>query len=176
MAASNACNPERGEAAEESGPGQAAPSGSQSIAECLQLIWLRSFCEGHGGGERMMSARDEVVTDGLIDWVEPDQIHWYVARENAGEPLSVIQEKTLDLIRSLASDGLFEVGDLTGEGGRFVAWNIPLDESIQRIRNVYVTNFDDQNTWPWFCWLNLTEKGQQVAEAIEAGAESADGS
>jgi hypothetical protein len=124
-----------------------------------------------------MSARDrdEVLTDGLIDWVELDQIHWYVARENAGTAVSVIQGKTLELIRSLVSDGLFELGDLKGEGARFTAWNIPLDESIQRIRDVYVTNFDDENTWPWFCWLDLTEKGQQVAEAIRAGAKSAEG-
>jgi hypothetical protein len=55
----------------------------------------------------------------------------------------VIQDKTLDLIRSLVSDGMFEVGDLMGEGGRFVAWKTPLNESIQRIRDVYVTKFED---------------------------------
>jgi hypothetical protein len=118
----------------------------------------------------MMSARDEVLTYGLIDWVELDQIHRYVAQENAGEPLSVIREKTLDLIRSLVNDGLFEVGDLKDGGGRFAAWNIPLDESMRRIHDVYVTNFADQNTWRWFCWLDLTEKGQQVAEAIAESA------
>jgi hypothetical protein len=131
---------------------------------------------GHAEGGRVMSARDEILTDGLIDWVELHRIHWRVARENAGEPLSVIQDKTIDLIRSLVSDGLFEVGDLNGKECRFAAWNTPLDESIQRIRDVYVTNFDDQNTWPWFCWLQITDKGLQVAEAIEAGAESAEGS
>jgi hypothetical protein len=128
-------------------------------------VWLGSCGDGYAGGGAVMSARDEVLTYGLIDWVELDQIHRYVAQENAGEPLSVIQEKTLDLIRSLVQDGLFEVGDLKDGSRRFEAWDIPLDESMRRIYNVYVTNFADQNTWPWFCWLDLTEKGQPVAEA-----------
>jgi hypothetical protein len=118
----------------------------------------------------MMSARDEVLTYGLIDWVAFERVHWYVAQENSGDALPVIQGKTLDLIRSLVSDGLFEVWDLKGEGGRFAAWDIPLDESIRSIRDVYVTNFADQNTWRWFCWLDLTEKGQQVAEVIAESA------
>jgi len=46
-----------------------------------------------------MSTRDEVLGWGLIDWVELDRIHWYVARENPGQPLSVIQHKTLELIQ-----------------------------------------------------------------------------
>jgi hypothetical protein len=123
-----------------------------------------------------MSAREEVLRWGLVDWVELDRIHWYVAKENPGKPLSVIQNKTLDLIHSLVSDGMFEVGDLTGQDGRFAAWNTPLDTSIQRIHDVYIAKFDDQNTWPWFCCLAITPKGLQVAEAIEANATTADSS
>jgi hypothetical protein len=116
-----------------------------------------------------MSARDEVLGWGLIDWVELDRIHRYVARENPGQPLSAIQHKTLDLTRSLVCDGMFELGDVQ-QGIGFTAWNTPLDESIQRIRDVYVTSFNEDNTWPWFCWLAITAKALQVAEAIEANA------
>ena len=125
---------------------------------------------GQTAGECLKSAREEVLVRGLIDWVALERVRRRVARENAGEPLSVIQDKTLDLIRSLVSDGIFEVGDLMGEGGRFVAWKTPLDESIQRIRDVYVTKFEDEKEW-WCCWLRLTDKGQQVAEAIEASTD-----
>jgi hypothetical protein len=59
-----------------------------------------------------MSARDEVLGWGLIDWVELDRIHQYVAEENGGQPTSVIQSKTLELIPSHVSDGLFVVGDV----------------------------------------------------------------
>jgi hypothetical protein len=133
------------------------------------------FGDGDTDGEHVMSAREDVLRWGLVDWVELDRIHAYVARENPGQSLSVIQNKTLDLIRSLVSDGMFKLGELN-DNCRFTAWNTPLDESMQRIRDVYVTNFDEQNTWPWFCWLDLTENGQRVAEAIEANAQSAHGS
>jgi hypothetical protein len=122
-----------------------------------------------------MSARDEVLLRGLIDWVALERVHSRVARENSGEPLSVVQDKVLDLIRSLVTDGLFEIGDLRTEDGRFAAWDTPLEESIQRIREVYVNKFDDEPEWWFFCWLDLTEKGQRVAEAIEARRESVPG-
>jgi hypothetical protein len=124
---------------------------------------------------RLMSAREDVLLWGLVDWVELERVHWYVSRTNSGQPLPIIQDKTLDLIWSLVSDGMFEIGELDDDC-RFLAWNTPLDESMRRVRDVYVTNFDDQNTWPWFCWLAITEKGLQVAEAIEASAEHGDGS
>jgi hypothetical protein len=138
-------------------------------------VWVRLFGDGDADGEHVMSAREDVLRWGLVDWVELARIHRFVVTDNPGQPLSVIQNKTLDLIYSLVSDGMFKLGDLNDDC-RFAAWNTPLDESMQRIRDVYVTNFDDQNTWPWFCWLDLTEKGQQVAEAIEANAQSAHGS
>jgi hypothetical protein len=87
----------------------------------------------------MMAAREEVLLRGLIDWVALERIHWIVARENLGETLSLIQEKVLDLIRSLVADGLYVVGDLTTEDHRFGAWDAPLDKSLQRIRDVYTT-------------------------------------
>ena len=71
---------------------------------------------------------------------------------------------------------MFEVGDLNRRDGRFAAWDTPLDESIQRIRHVYVTKFDDEKEWWFYCWLAITEKGLKAAEAIEASGVSADGS
>jgi hypothetical protein len=124
------------------------------------------FGDGDTDGEDVTSAREEVLLRGLIDWVALERVHSRVARENSGEPLSVIQNKTLDLIRSLVSDGLFEVGDLRTGDGRFGAWDTSLDESIQRIREVYVNKFDDEPAWWFVCWLDLTEIGQQVAEAF----------
>jgi hypothetical protein len=120
-----------------------------------------------------MSARDEVLLCGLIDWVALERVHSRVARENAGESLAVIQEKVLDLIRSLVTDGLFELGDLATPNHRFGAWDTPLDESIQRIRDVYVNQFDDEAEWWFVCWLDATEKGLKAAEAIEASQDSA---
>lgn len=112
-----------------------------------------------------MSAREEVLRWGLDDWVELDRVHLCVSQDNAGQPASVIQNKTLELIRSLVSDGMFVVGDVT-RGVGFTRWHTFLDESMQRIRDVYVQNFQDANTWMWCVWLDATEEGEQVARAL----------
>jgi hypothetical protein len=123
-------------------------------------------------GGVVMSARDGVLLRGLIDWVPLSQVHGVVEQEHPGEPLAVIQDKVLDLIRSMVADGLFELGDLATADHRFGAWDAPLDESIQQIRDVYVNQFDDDPAWWFYCWLCPTEKGLKAARAIEASQES----
>jgi hypothetical protein len=119
-----------------------------------------------------VTPRETVLRRGLVDWVALDRIHWDVAQANVGAPLSVIQKKVLELISSLVNEGLFALGDLTGTEGQFAPWDCPIDESIKRIRGVYVDNFDEQNVWPWYCWLDLTEKGARVAYEIERKSQS----
>lgn len=113
-------------------------------------------------------ARESILLRGLVDWVPLDRIHWDVTQENQRAPLSVVQNKTLELIRSLVDEGLAELGDLASEDGEFTAWESSLDESIDRIRSVYVAHFHDENVWPWYAWLNLTEQGDRVAQEIES--------
>jgi hypothetical protein len=118
-----------------------------------------------------VTPRESVLLQGLVDWVALDQVHSDVSRANEGTPLSVVQSKTLELIRSLVGEELFELGGVTAEDG-FIRWNEPLSESIKRIQDVYVSNFDDRNVWPWFCWLNLTDKGERAAQDIESRSQS----
>lgn len=132
------------------------------------------FDDVNAGREHLMSAREEVLLLGLVDWVALSSVHGAVEKENPGEPLAVVQDKVLDLIRSLVTDGLFELGDLATGNGRFGAWDTPLDESIQQIRDVYVNQFDDDPEWWFYCWLSPTENGLKAAEAIEARQDSAD--
>jgi hypothetical protein len=122
-----------------------------------------------------MSTREKVLLRGLVDWVALDRIHWDVSQDNVGASISVIQEKTLELLRSLAADELFRLGDLSGPEGTFTPWAVPLDEAISRIRDVYVSNFSDTNTWPWYCWIDLTDEGEAEAEAIAASAQATEG-
>jgi hypothetical protein len=122
-----------------------------------------------------MSAREEVLLRGLIDWVALERVHSIVAKENQNQPLATIHDKVLNLIRSLVTDGLFEIGGLSTSNGRFRAWDTTLDESIERVRDVYTSKFDDESAWWFSCWLDATEEGLQVAEAIEASRNSVQG-
>ncbi|WP_236055946.1 hypothetical protein [Mycobacterium sp. SM1] len=111
-------------------------------------------------------ASEKILVEGLDDSVDLSQVHWHVARENPSAPLSEVQKKTLETIRSLVEGGLFTLGSMSGEGGRFVAWDTPLDESIKEIHDVYVNQFDDRPQWVWYCWLDLTDKGRQIAQSF----------
>jgi hypothetical protein len=93
-----------------------------------------------------------------------------VTQQNRSASVTEVQEETLQTIRSLVSDGLFELGDLSGEGGSLVAWSGSLDESIQRISDVYVAKYDDPPAWVWFVWTELTDKGERLARALEESA------
>ncbi|WP_123025672.1 hypothetical protein [Mycolicibacterium stellerae] len=112
--------------------------------------------------------REKVLVSALDDWVDLGQIHSYVERANPGASLADIQAETLDLVRTLADEGLFLIGDLTGDGGRFVAWDTSTEASLQRIRGEYVERYDDKDRWPWYSWLDLTAEGDRVAHGVEA--------
>jgi hypothetical protein len=153
-------------------PEAASRSGRGRLARGY-LDTIVQYRDTDGGAE--MSAREEVLLRGLIDWVALERVHWIVARANAGESLAVIQDKVLDLIRSLVTEGLLELGDLATEDNRFRARDITLDESIQRVREVYTTKFQDEPEWWFYCWLDPTEKGLAIAEAIETRREATRG-
>jgi hypothetical protein len=118
----------------------------------------------------MTTARDntrmELLTSGLADWVHLGEIHYQVQQDNPGFTVEQVQRETLDTIRSLVSDGLVEVGDLSGPNGQFASWNTSLDDSIERIAAVYINEFDNETAWLWVFWLDLTDDGRRVAQAI----------
>lgn len=111
--------------------------------------------------------RDEVLLLGLVDWVPLERVHQAVVEADPQRPPAQTQRQTLNLIHDLASEGLFTIGDLTGEGLRFAPWAMTIDQSLPRIRDVYVDGFDNPDHWFWFCWLDLTEAGAAVAQPIE---------
>jgi hypothetical protein len=93
-----------------------------------------------------------------------------VTQQNQAASVSEVQNATLEMIRSLVGEGLVVLGDLSGETGRLVAWSGPLEESMQKISDLYVANYDDPGAWIWSAWLELTHKGEQVARALQVGA------
>jgi hypothetical protein len=103
----------------------------------------------------------------LADWVHLGEIHNQVSKDHPGFTEVEVQRETLDTIRSLVSDGLVEVGNLA-PGGRFAAWDTPLEESLERIAEAYVDKFENVTGWLWVFWLSLTDKGKRVAEALQA--------
>jgi hypothetical protein len=112
-------------------------------------------------------AREKVLLLGLVDWVPLERIHYEVAKANGQASPQQVQSETLHLVDSLVGEGLFVLGELIDSGTRFQPWDISLPASIQRLRDVYVDGYDDPDTWQWFCWLDLTDKGERIALPLE---------
>lgn len=110
----------------------------------------------------------ELLTSGMDDWVHLYEVHSQVAHDNPHATTAEVQRKTLETIRSLVEQGLFDVGDLGGPGGEFAPWTSQLDESIRRIEDAYIGHFDDESAWIWKFWLALTDEGRRAAEALQA--------
>ncbi|ORA12643.1 hypothetical protein BST12_24790 [Mycobacterium angelicum] len=117
--------------------------------------------------EEMLSTREKILVEGLDDWVKVAQVHDYVAFENPSATLSDVQRRTLELIRSMADEGVIALGELKEGGARFVSWDIPVDHAIKRLAAEYVERFDDSTGWPWTLWFAVTDKGKQIAQSCQ---------
>src|ERR1700730_3806141 len=124
----------------------------------------------------MSTAREKVRRELVLDTAAGGelpitQVDYYVKQQNPSASVSDVQNETLDTIRSLAEDGLIVLGAMSGEGGRWEAWDGPLEKSLHRIMDVYVAHYDDRPVWVFSTWLKLTTKGEQVAQALETDTE-----
>jgi len=112
----------------------------------------------------------ELLLDGTADCVDLSMVDSYVTRQNPSASLPEIQNETLAVIRSLVSDGLFVLGAMSGEGGRWEPWDQPLEKSMRKIAEVYLNRYDDPSAWIWYAWMKLTDEGQKAAHALQGGA------
>lgn len=116
----------------------------------------------------MLTAREKIIVEGEHDWVKLHRIHKCVVFENLSASLSEVQQKTLELVRSMAEEGVISLGELKDHGARFMRWDIPIDEGIQRLAAEYIDRFDDRTGWPWTLWVAVTDKGKRLAHTYES--------
>src|ERR1700753_1097214 len=88
--------------------------------------------------------RNELLTDGLSGDGDLGGVDSQVSRHNPSASVSEVQHESLEVIRALVSEGLFKLGDLSGDGGTLLVWSSSLDESLQKISDAYVTHHDDK--------------------------------
>jgi hypothetical protein len=122
----------------------------------------------------MTTAREKVRIELVLDIAAGGelpitQVDYYVKQQYPSASVSDVQNETLATIRSLADDGLIVLGAMSGEGGRWEAWDGPLDKSIQKISDMYVTHYDDPPAWVFSAWMKLTDEGERVAHALAGG-------
>ena len=112
--------------------------------------------------------RDNLLLKGLGRPVALNAIDWKIKQQNPSASDTQVQKETLETIRTLVDDGLFRLGDVNKF--RFVASKRPLDRSLHKISHRYVGHYDDPKRWMFSAWMNLTDKGQQLALSLEERA------
>jgi hypothetical protein len=115
--------------------------------------------------------RQELLNAGLIDWVSLSEVNSEAALLCPDLPKPQRQEIALNTMRSLVSEGLFAAGNLDTEVGRFAPFDEPLDQTMARIRDVYVDRYDETIEWAFRFWFDLTDEGTEAAMATESGRE-----
>jgi hypothetical protein len=113
------------------------------------------------------NVRNGLLLDSLGRPMDLNGVDWHVRRQNPSASPSEVQNETLEVIRSLVSEELFRLGALSEEGEWFVAWGHSLDHSMHKISHVYVRHYDDPERWMFSAWMELTDKGEQLARSIE---------
>lgn len=107
-----------------------------------------------------------LLLTGLDDWVLFDDVIFEARRmAPAGDPRTA----AIGLVGELLDLGLVEVGDVTDGAGGFVAWDLPHDEVLARIRAM-LDALDDAPLPYALCWLSNTDEGDRRARAILGGS------
>jgi hypothetical protein len=110
--------------------------------------------------------KEGLLIEGLQDWIHFNEVHTlFLSYVGSQRPLSEVQQLTLSMVRELVGEGLFVLGVPVGlkRKPRFALWDLPLDEAMAKIEDAYVNHFDDRWAWRTVCWLDLTDKGKELA-------------
>jgi hypothetical protein len=106
--------------------------------------------------------RAELLTSGLSDEVPLAEVESVINRHQLTKTTAERQELALSTMRSLVADGLMQ----------FEGWeDLPLDDAMARVTELYVDQYDDPGAWVFAVWLKLTDAGKGVANALKAGVD-----
>lgn len=117
------------------------------------------------------NVRRGLLLDSLGAPMDLNAVDRLVRQHNPSASSAEVQSETLEVIRSLVSDDLFRLGGMRGEREhspeRFIPWGHSLNRSIHKITHVYFSHYDDPERWMYSVWLQLTDKGEELARSIE---------
>lgn len=109
--------------------------------------------------------RENLLVKGLGRPVALNAVDWKIKQDHPSAPISAVQDETLDVIRTLVSDGLFTLGAVRKH--RFVSSKRSLDRAMHRISRRYVGHYDRPEGWMFAAWMKLTDQGEQLALSLE---------
>ena len=102
---------------------------------------------------------------GLDDWVQTPEVAWISKSVGGAITLEQKRELSLRLIREVVQQGLMEIGDLLGGGGRFRKWEMSDQEALRKVEREWLALGREPNLGD-ICWLSNTEKGNEIANHL----------
>jgi hypothetical protein len=109
--------------------------------------------------------RENLLLKGLGRPVALNAVDWKIKQDHPSASTSEVQDETLEVMRTLVDDGLFTLGAVRKH--RFVSSKRSLDRSMHRISRRYVGHYDRPEGWMFTAWMKLTDRGEQLALALE---------
>src|SRR5689334_977582 len=101
--------------------------------------------------------RDDILALGETDWVSMADVRGRLDRRGLAPAAADRQHLMLTTIRSLAENGLVEIGDIPGSGdSEFRVWPGGLDAVMQQLAERIVGQWEEPDAWEYQTWLNLT--------------------
>jgi hypothetical protein len=106
--------------------------------------------------------RNELLKSSQYDDVPLAQVESVITGGDLAEGVPEMQQLAISVIRSLVEDGLM----------KFEGWDdLNLDEAMNRVRELFVDQYDDPGAWVFAVWLKATEAGRRAAEALNTPAD-----
>jgi hypothetical protein len=103
--------------------------------------------------------RNQLLKSSLYDDVPLAQVESVITGGDLAEGVPEVQQLALSVIQSLVEDGLM----------KFEGWDdVGIDEAMERVRSLFVDQYDDPGAWVFAVWLKATESGRRAAQALNA--------
>lgn len=111
------------------------------------------------------SLLEDLLARGVDDWIYVAEVFSMTAGRGIADPRER-RALALGLITEALVQGFMEAGDI--EGGEFKAWDLPVSEAIARVAEAWLARTDPAVMPGEVAWLNNTEQGTQLGEAVLA--------
>jgi len=102
---------------------------------------------------------------GALDWVYAGEVASVAKFTGGANTEDEIREISFVLTREVVQQGLMEIGDLLGEGGRFRKWDVSDQEALERVEREWIALGRNPSLGE-ICWLQNTCKGNEIGKSL----------
>ena len=108
---------------------------------------------------------DDLLMRGCDDWINVAEVTSVAKFMGHARSEGEIQDLSLNLIREVVERCLMEIGDLPDQGRRLNLWPMTPEECLERVEREWKALGRNPSLGE-ICWLQNTDKGNALGEAL----------